>query len=199
MLSAASGVTAGAPGARRRDDVDDRRQLLVLDDDAVDRVARRFARFGDDGDDRLADVARELVRERAARRAHRRAAIGAPEIRRRRHRLDAGRGQLGAGVDGEHARHRPRRVGVDGDDARVRVRRALEGDDRLAGLGDVVDEAAAAGEQRAVLDAMDRAAAAEARGRVVGGACFAHPSDAHIALSRSAVQMRGSRCSVASS
>ena len=91
-------------------------------------------------------------------------------------------------------------VGVDSDDARVRVRRALEGDDRLAGLGDVVDEAAAAGEERGVLDAMDRAAAAEARGRVVAvGACAAHPSDAHIALSRSAVQMRGSRCSVASS
>ena len=127
-------------------------------------------------------------------------AVGAPEVRRRRHRLDPGGGQLGAGVDRENARHGARRLGVDGDDARVRVRRALEGDDRLAGLGDVVDEAAAAGEERAVLDAMDRAAAAEARGRVVDvGVGAAHPSDAHIAWSRSAVQMRGSRCSVASS
>ena len=53
----------------------------------------------------------------------------------------------------EHAGHRPRRVGVDRDDARMRIRRAQEGDRRRAGAGDVVGEAAAAGEQRVVLDA----------------------------------------------
>ena len=124
--------------------------------------------------------------------------------------------ELGAGVDGEHAGHRTRRVGIDRDDARVRVRRALEGEDRLALLGRVVDEAAAADQERPVLDARDRAAAAEARRGVgdcahvetfvlrtadirLGSGSAAHAIAAHMSLSRSAVQMRGSAWPVASS
>ena len=186
-------------GRGRGGNVGDGGQLLVVDNDAVDRIARGLARFGDHRYDRLADEAHHLVGERAARR-HGRATVGTAEVGRRRHRLDGGGRELGAGVDGENARHGASGVGVDRDDARVRMRRTLEGDDRLARLGDVVDEAAAPGEERGVLDAMDGTAAAEAGRRVVErSACAAHPSDAHIALSRSAVQMRGSRCSVASS
>ena len=167
MLSGASGASAGAPGAVAAATSATAGSSSYSTTTLSTASRAGLARFGDHRDDRLADEARHLVGERAARRRDGRAAVGAPEVGRRRHRLDAGGGQLGAGVDGEDARHRARRLGVDRDDARVRMRRALEGDDRLAGLGDVVDEAAAAGEQRRVLDAMDGAAAAEARGGVV--------------------------------
>jgi len=59
-------------GRRRRDDVGDGGSLIVVDDDAVDGITRRFARFGDDSDDRLADEARHLVREGHAGRGRRR-------------------------------------------------------------------------------------------------------------------------------
>jgi hypothetical protein len=199
VAAASPGRLGGERGRSRRgrgDDVAHRRQLLVFDDHAVDRVVRRRARLGDDRDDRLADVARAFVRERAARRRDGLLAVGAAEVGRGRHRLDAGGGEFGAGEDREHARHRPRRAGIDRDDPRVRVRRALEGDDRLARLGRVVDKAAAAGEERGILEAMNRAPAAEARRSVLDSA---HASAAHICWSRSAVQMRGSRWPVASS
>ena len=64
------GRERGRAGRGRGGDVGDGGQLLVLDDHAVDRIARGLARFGDDGDDRLADVARHFVSERAARRRH---------------------------------------------------------------------------------------------------------------------------------
>ena len=44
--------------------VGDRVERLVLDLDELGRVARRLARLGDDGDDRLADVAHLADRER---------------------------------------------------------------------------------------------------------------------------------------
>ena len=174
MLSGASSVTAGAPARGRGDDVGDCRQRLVLDDHAVDRVARRLARSRRRP---RPPARRRSARPRAPARgaaADGRAAVGAAEVGRGRHRLQAGGDQLGAGVDGEHARHRARRLGIDGDDARVRVRRALEGDDRLPRLGQVVDEAAAPGEQLAVLDAVDGAAAAEARRGLAGAFVARH-------------------------
>jgi len=42
------GRDRGCAGTGRGDHVGNGRQLLVLDDDAVDGVARRFARFRDD-------------------------------------------------------------------------------------------------------------------------------------------------------
>ena len=122
-----------------------------------------LARLGDHRGDRLADVARELVRQGAAQRGDGAASVGAPEVRGRRHALDAGGRQLGAGEDAEHPRHGARGGHVDADDARMRVRRAQEGDHRLAGHGDVVGEPAAALEQGAVLDSRHGAAAAETR------------------------------------
>ena len=104
-----------------------------------------------------------LVRQGAAQRADRAAPVGAPEVGRRRHALDAGRREVGAGEDADHARHRARRGDVDAGDARMRVRRAQEGDHRVAGDGDVVGEAAAAFEQGTVFDARHGTAAAETR------------------------------------
>ncbi len=134
--------------SRRGHDVDDRGQFLELDADRLQRIACRVPRLGDHRRDRLADVANELVRERTARRTHRRPAVGAAKVGRRRYRLDARAGELGAGVDREHARHGARRSDVDGDDAGVRVRRAQEGDHRLARGRHVVGEAPEAAQQR---------------------------------------------------
>ena len=69
MLSAASAQISGAPARGRGDEVDDRRQLLVVDHDRLGRVARLLARLGDHRGHRLADEAHDLVRQRAARRA----------------------------------------------------------------------------------------------------------------------------------
>ena len=66
------GRVGGDDGGARRGRgarVGHRRQLLEVDDDRLERVARLLARLGDDRGDRLADVARELVRQGAAQRA----------------------------------------------------------------------------------------------------------------------------------
>ena len=71
----------------------------------------------------------------------------------------------------------------------------------LAGRGRFVDNVA---EPRQAIVAFQRSPYAHTRIVAIDAdagvrAGLAHPSEAHIALSRSAVQMRGSRCSVASS
>ena len=57
-----------------------------------------------------------------------------------------------------HARHRARSIDVERGDARVRVRAARERDVDRARKGQIVDEAAAASEQRGVLTPADRSA-----------------------------------------
>ena len=51
-------------GVLRLARVDERVERLVVDLDELGRVARELARLGDDGDDRLADVAHLADRER---------------------------------------------------------------------------------------------------------------------------------------
>ena len=127
---------------------------LVADVDRLGGVARGVERGRDDRGHRFADVADDVGRERALRRRGRRLAVGALEVGRARQRLHAVALEVGAGDDRDHAGQRGGGARVDRGDRRVRVRRAQEHDDRLAGRGDVVGEAAAAGEERVVLDAL---------------------------------------------
>ena len=122
-------------------------------------LAHEFVRFV--GEPVIAVVA---TSREAARGGGVRLAVGALEAGAGRDGLHARRHQLRAGVDREHAGHRARCIGIDRNDPRVRIRRALERDVALAVDGDVVDEQALAGEQRRVLDPLDRAAAAETAG-----------------------------------
>lgn len=59
---------------------------------------------------------------------------------------------VGGGENGKHARDAARRLGVDRDDARTRMRRTHETAERLVVEARVGDEAAAAAQQRVVLD-----------------------------------------------
>ena len=154
----------------------DRGQVLVVDDDRIAGVARGVARLGDDGDDRLAGEAHGVGGERLQRCHRRRLAVGARERAGRGHRLHAGGDEVGAGVDGDDARHRDGGAGVDRADAGVRVRRAQHHEVQVAGERHVVDVPAGAGDERGVLDAAHRVAAAVAAGVDVGGGGRSHGS-----------------------
>ena len=101
--------------------VDEHRQRLVLDLDQVGRVARDVARRGDDGDDRLADVAHRADRERVV-------LDLAPGRRRQLEERIGQRRDLVRRQRPVDALERLRRRDVDRDDLRVRVRRADEVD-----------------------------------------------------------------------
>ena len=115
------------------------------------------ARLGDHRGDRLADEAHGARRASACRGGD---AVGEPSARLKS--ADSGIGLTPAptrsapvktattpGIAGGRGR-------VDRDDARVRVRRAQESNMRLRRAAHVVGEAAVAGQQRVVLDAVDR-------------------------------------------
>ena len=73
LLANVRWMTVGLP-CHRLLDVDDRRQLVVVDDDRVGGVAREVAIGGDDDGDRLAAVADRVDGDRAMiRRRERRA------------------------------------------------------------------------------------------------------------------------------
>ncbi len=118
-------------GRDRGAGVDHARQRVVAHVDGFHRVARRVARLGDDRRHGFADEAHGVDGERMARRRRRRRAVGAPEVRGGRQRLHAGAHEVGAGHDGDDARHRGRGLRVDAENARVRIRRAQEQHVRL--------------------------------------------------------------------
>ena len=121
---------------------------LVLDLDELGRVARELARLGDDGDDRLADVAHLADRERVVLQVRAGDRRDLEERIGQRRDLFAGQRPVDAG----------RLLGlrdVDRGDVRVRVRRAHEVDVAHAVPLDVVDEDALALNEAAVLLARD--------------------------------------------
>ena len=108
-------------------------ERLVLDLDELRCVARELARLGDDGDDRLADVAHLADRERVV--------LDVPARHRRDLKERIGeRRDLFAGERAVDALHRLGLRDVDRGDVRVRVRRADEVDVAHAVALDVVDE-----------------------------------------------------------
>ena len=133
----------------RRDRIDDRGQHVVGHLDEIGRVLRPVAVRRGHGDHRLADVA-HLV-------------DGKPVIVDRvleadDHRIGLGR-HVRAGHDRKDARHGKRRAGVDGDDLGMGVGRAHEGGVQRTLLHrHIVDEAALAAQQGAILDPRQAAA-----------------------------------------
>ena len=85
--------------------VDDRRERFVLDDDLLCGIRRGLAGLGDDGDDRLADVANGPRCQDAPGHGHGR------HVHDRRQIAQA---EVGLGVDGEHPGHGDGSGGVDG-------------------------------------------------------------------------------------
>ena len=133
----------------RRHRIDHCRQRFVIHVDELERVLGEIAVAGDHHRDRLADIAHAIDRNRPAfdRRLD-------ADREARRQRLD-----LGAGDHGDNAGRPPRGGQVDRADVGMRMRGAKNsGVTRARRYADIVDEAAAAGEQRQVFDALDRLA-----------------------------------------
>ena len=146
-------VDARRAGFQRGGGIDHHRQVLVFDDDLFRGVLREVLGLRDHHDDRLADEAHLAVREaRPERHAHRTAA-DALEERQHRRRLPAGRDDVLAGHDVEHALGLARLGGVDAHDPGVRPVGAQEMRRRLAVQMVIVGVAALAGDQPLVLPA----------------------------------------------
>ena len=129
--------------------VGDGGEHVVIDDDRRRGVLGDIARIGDHHGDRLADVTDFIARQRRLRARRRDRGIG------REHRDRRAAHRLGQIVGGEHrmdARHRHRGADVDAADHGMGMRRAHEAGVQQARQFQVVDEAAAAGEQRRIFE-----------------------------------------------
>ena len=133
--------------------IDHDRQILVFDLDLLGGVLREVLGLRDDNGHRLADEAHAPVRQARTKRNAHRAAADTLEERENRRRLPAGRNDVGAGDDVEHALRLARLGGVDPHDLPMRavgaqeVRRDLSVEMMIGGV------AAAAGDQPLVLPA----------------------------------------------
>ena len=127
--------------------IDHRRHDLVTNLDQVERVFGDVTIGGHDERDRLAHIAHAVGGDR-------------PAVDRRLHADDEAAGQRLHLVPGEHGRDTGQRRGargVDRGDAGMGVRRAQDrGMQRAWRHGRVVEETAASGEQRGVLDPRQR-------------------------------------------
>ncbi len=144
-------------GAKRRFEIDHRRQRLEIDLDIVERVFGNVAALGNDDGERLADVADLVPGERH---------LGALVEDRARNRrwwhqqgtmLPIGAVIIGR-VDRDHAGTLFRARDVDALDPPMRDLAAQEGGVQHAGQFNVVDEQRLAGEKFPVLVALDRGA-----------------------------------------
>ena len=129
-----------------------RRQYVVIDGDEGCGVLGDIAIFGHDNRDRLADEGHFAVGERERPAlielgAGIRGPHHAPLLQHRRQIIER--------EHRDHARQRPGGAGIDASDQRMRMRAARESGDQNAGRGDVVDEAAFAGQERTVFNAQD--------------------------------------------
>ena len=142
-------------GLRRLLGVDHGRQRVVIDLDRGERIRRLLGRIRDDGGHAFAGPFDAVRREDAwgvdvvleSRRA-----AGRPGHRQRVV------WDVGAGDDGQDARHRLRRRDVDGFDVRVGIWAAQDGDIRHPRELDVVQVAARACDKALVFSSLDRSA-----------------------------------------
>jgi hypothetical protein len=129
--------------------IEDRRELLVVDDDEFRRVLSRGPAGGGDEDDRFADVPDDAgCQGRLQPRDHARPGQEPPPS-------GAVRREVLGGEDGQDLRRRQCRGGVDAGDPAGGDRGSHEGDVRLARRGHVVDEAPPTHQQGGVLAAPD--------------------------------------------
>ena len=128
----------------------DRRQRVDVDEDRFGGVLGLGDGFGDDGGNRLADMADLALRQRIADGAQHRRAVAVVHDLPRRQRADAARLEFGRGVDGEHARHALRLRGVDAADDAVRITAAHDHAIGLARKIDVIGKAAGAGDEHRI-------------------------------------------------
>ena len=146
------GVAAGRELARLVGGMQQRRQFLDLDRDQVGGILGHVGVFGEHRGDRIADVAHLVGRQY-------RLAVGRELFDRAFAEIDRPDvGNVGRGPDRHDARHGARRGGVDGNDLSVRVVGAHHPHVKLAREVDVARERAAAGDQRRVLQPLDRLA-----------------------------------------
>ncbi len=132
--------------------VERRGQLLVCDLDHFDGILGLGARMRDHRDYRFALPARDVDGERVLRRrAHSLQVSEHSDIR------FAHQGDLGAGDDAHHARHRRGFLGLDSHDLRVRVGGPHVGHVHHTGKHDIVDILAAALRETPRVGARDRA------------------------------------------
>ena len=115
-----------------------RRQRIDVDRDRLRGIARLVRRLRDDERHRLADMQYALERQGTPLRPVHRRAVPVLDRNALRHRLEAGRRQVGTGVDAEHARHRGGRLRVDRADDPVRVAAPDHGRVGLAGKVEIV-------------------------------------------------------------
>ncbi len=149
--------------------------------------AGRVARFGDDGEDRLADVVHDAVGEDRVVVDDRAAVVDAGDVVRGEH--------------GHHAGHRLDARQVDGGDAAVRHRRQAERRMQRAGeLGQVVDVGRAAGhvQVRRLVRARDADAGARLQRLVFVGRVRPQPGRVEGAIhgSDAAFARRGATCTI---
>ena len=138
-------------GLHRVFDRDRRRQRLVIDFDQLGGIARLLDRFGNHEGDALADRAHFVGDQDRPQRAK---ALRAAHVfgHRRGEAAELVGNDIGAGQNGEHAVGGLGLGGVDALDARVRMRRHHHHAVALVRQVDVVDIAAAAGDEAWVLD-----------------------------------------------
>ena len=151
------GLVPDPRAARRggRRGVRHRRQRVIVDVHALGGVLRLGQGLRDHHRHRIADIAHPLRAEALVRRSEHGRAVGPGALERHLHGAEAVAGEIGAGEDGDHARHRARGGGLDGPDARVGMRRAQHDQVDLAGQVDVVVEAALALQQPRIVEAPD--------------------------------------------
>jgi hypothetical protein len=132
--------------------IDRGRQHVVIDRDKSCGILGDIAVAGDDDGDRLADERHLTVGER-----ERPALVEfCAGIRNTHHApLPQHRGKIVERQHGDDPGHGAGRAGVDAADQRVRMRAAHESRVQRAGSGNVIDETAAAGQQRKILKPRD--------------------------------------------
>ena len=144
------GMNLRSRRALRLGRVDDGRQHVVVDDDALGAVAGLVGCLGDDDGDDIADIAGHVLGDRRVGAGlHRRAVLGMDQPAADE-TADAVVGEIGAGEHGDDARCRLRLGRADRLDAGMGVRRAHEGRVGHALELDVVGVPALAGDEAPV-------------------------------------------------
>ena len=141
------------PGGECREAVDHGVERLVVDLDQLGRLACGLRAVGHDEGHRIADMAHAAIGQRRPRRHDHRL-----DRRQARHVAQALGRKVGMGVDGAHAGKRCRRRNVDPLDDGMGMRRAQHVAVQAICNRDVIDVAAAAGQEPRILEPAQRLA-----------------------------------------